>query len=192
MSKLPDTRYPVPPIRTWMGRYPRKGADWSLEEDQALIREYESGRYLIKQIAARHLREPVAIERRLGLLHTHSAARLSVLREGDKAGINQVRGIQVWGKLTPRHERDWRIEQEKAQRALDGIKATFASTMWPGERDKTFSEPPRQRRVKPGTLFRGSAPYIAVAYPRGTRLVALTDLPPEVAQALQFGQGEDS
>lgn len=168
MSKLPDTRY-LAPIRTWMGRYPRKGADWSPEEDQALIREYESGRYLIKQIAARHLREPVAIERRLD----------SLRRRRD---------------IVARYEqtRSWASERETARQAVSGIKATFASTMWPGERDKTFSEPPRQRGVKPGTLFRGSAPYIAVACPRGTRLVALTNLPPEVAQAIQFGQGEES
>lgn len=167
MSEFDISHYP--PIRAWMGRYPRKGADWSPEEDQAIIREYESGRYLTKEIAARHLREPVAIERRLD----------SLRRRRD---------------IVARYEqmRSWASERETARQAVSGIKATFASTMWPGERDKTFSEPPRQRRVKPGTLFRGSAPYIAVACPRGTRLVALTDLPPEVAQALQFGQGEDS
>lgn len=146
----------------WMGKYPRKGADWSPEEDAALLRAYESGRYLNKEIAARHLREPAAIERRLGVLRDR--------REG-----------------LPQISRNWPAERETARQAVSGIKATFASTMWPGERDKTFSEPPRQRGVKPGTLFRGSAPCIAVACPRGIRLVALTDLPPEVAQALQFG-----
>lgn len=64
---MSDASY-LTPVRTWMGRYPRKGADWSPEEDKALIREYESGRYLVKEIASRHLREPVAIERRLDLL----------------------------------------------------------------------------------------------------------------------------
>lgn len=174
MSKLDDACYGSP-IRPWMGRYPRKGADWSLEEDIALIREYESGRYLTKEIAARHLREPVAIERRLGLLHARSAARLSVLRKGSKAApkVNQAR--------------DWRVEQEKAQRALDGIKATFASTMWPRCRQDL-------RKIKVGDIVGGRV-VTAVHEKFDAFMLSraeLSDLPPEVAQALQFGQGEES
>lgn len=171
----------------WMGKYPRKGADWSPEEDAALMRAYESGRYLNKELAAFHMREPVAIERRLGVLRNYRAWDEARKNRGARLMLDEG----VFGG-TPGGGKTWASEREAAQRAVSGIKATFASTMWPGERDKTFSEPPRQRGVKPGTLFRGSAPCIAVACPRGTRLVALTDLPPEVAQALQFGQGEES
>lgn len=150
-----------PRIKGWMGRYPRKGADWSPDEDQALMRAYESGRHLTKEIAARHLREPVAIERRLDLLRR---------RRDGVARYEQMRS--------------WASEREAAQRAISKIKESYVGAMWPGERAS------RPVGVKPGTLFRGASPCIAIARPYGIDLVALSDLPPEVAQAIQFG-GEE-
>lgn len=174
-------------VYDWMGRYPRKGADWSPEEDQALLREYESGRYLVKEIAARHLREPVAIERRLSLLR-------------DRAQMKQEHDREQWGKLTPRQERNWQTERETAQQAVSQIKELFARSMWPDGRSKT----PKQ--LKPGELVAALdrtevhpgdvvGVYVCVEehsfwnMPMGVvfRGVPLTDLPPEVAQALQFG-----
>jgi hypothetical protein len=159
-----------------MGRYPRKGADWSPEEDQALIREYESGRYLTKEIAARHLREPVAIERRIDLLRKRAKP----------------------GAICP--ERNWQTERETAQQAVSKIKGLFSASMWPDGRSKT----PKQSKpgelvaaldraeVHPGDVV---GVYVCVEehsfwnMPMGVvfRGVPLTDLPPEVAQALQFG-----
>lgn len=193
MSEIDNAQYRAP-IRAWMGRYPRKGADWSLEEDQALIREYESGRYLIKQIAARHLREPVAIERRLDLLHARSAARLSVLREGDKAGINQVRGKRVWGKFTPRQKRDWRIEQEKAQRAINNIRGLFADFMrnQPRGTDLTrLATPPVEKAGD--IIMHNGEPCCVLRVEQGAygsciiTVERCSNFPPEIAQALQFG-----
>lgn len=194
---MSDAKY-LTPVRTWMGRYPRKGADWSPEEDQALLREYESGRYLTKEIAARHLREPVAIERRLSLLR-------------DRAQMKQEHDREQWGKLTPRQERNWQTERETAQQAIAKIKGLFSASMWPSvpvnelvarayavanlaKRPRGKSRLPiRLRALSPGDLLmhkgemcvvqavtiQQDATYVAV--------VALTDLPPEVAQALQFG-----
>lgn len=153
----------------WMGKYPRKGADWSPEEDKALLRAYESGRYLNKEIAATHLREPVAVERRLDLLR------------------KRRRILEQYKQM-----RSWASEREAAQRAVSKIKEAYASAMWPGVRDNTFDKAARQRGIKPGVLFGGLSPAIVIACPHGIDLVALSDLPPEVAQALQFGQGEEA
>ena len=57
-------------IADWMGKYPRKGADWSPEEDTALWNHYRLWDSFA-ELAARHLREPIAIERRLALLRDH-------------------------------------------------------------------------------------------------------------------------
>lgn len=170
---MSDASY-LTPVRTWMGRYPRKGADWSPEEDQALIREYESGRYLVKEIAVRHLREPVAIERRLDLLRK---------RAHDARFIETRVPIVGRGKLTPRQERNWQTERETAQRAITEIKGLFSDVMWPGCANVVM-------RMQPGEVVElvGTS-YIAVkrhAY-AAKALLPLTDLPPEVAQALQFG-----
>lgn len=159
----------------WMGKYPRKGADWSPEEDAALLRAYESGRYLNKEIAARHLREPAAIERRLFKLRSDAWLRRRAQTDQEAAVLAMM---------------SWAAEREAGLQAISKLKEAYAETMWPGERDKTFSEPPRQRGVKPGTLLGGAAPCIVVARPYGIDIVALADLPPEVAQALQFG-GEE-
>lgn len=147
--------------RAWMGKYPRKGADWSPEEDAVLLRAYESDRYLNKEIAAMHLREPVAIERRLGVLRNR--------REG-----------------LPQISRNWPTERETAQQVVSKIKEAYAGAMWPGERAL------RPCGIKPGLLLGGASPCIVVACPYGIDLVALSDLPPEVAQALQFGQGDEA
>lgn len=174
-------------VYDWMGRYPRKGADWSPEEDQALLREYESGRYLTKEIAARHLREPVAIERRLSLLRD----RAQMKQEHDlDTAVSRVRNLA----------RNWQTERETAQQAVSQIKELFARSMWPDGRSKT----PKQ--LKPGELVAALdrtevhpgdvvGVYVCVEehsfwnMPMGVvfRGVPLTDLPPEVAQALQFG-----
>ena len=127
-------------VYDWMGRYPRKGADWSPEEDKALIREYESGRYLVKEIASRHLREPVAIERRLDLLRK---------RAHDSRFIETRVPIVGRGKLTPRQERNWQTERETAQQAVSKIKGLFSASMWPDGRSKT----PKQ--LKPGDIVFG-------------------------------------
>lgn len=177
------------PIRAWMGRYPRKGADWSPEEDQVLVRAYESGRYLTREIAARHLREPAAIERRLSLL----------------------RDREQWGKLTPRQERNWQTERETAQQAIAKIKGLFSASMWPSvpvnelvarayavanlaKRPQGESRLPiRLRALSPGDLLMHKGEMCVVQavtiQQDATRVAvtALTDLPPEVAQALQFG-----
>lgn len=178
-EKLRPARVRARLVYDWMGRYPRKGADWSPEEDQALLREYESGRHLVKEIAARHLREPVAIERRLSLLR-------------DRAQMKQEHDREQWGKLTPRQERNWQTERETAQQAVSKIKGLFSASMWPRRAGKSRL-PIRLRALSPGDLLmhkgemcvvqavtiQQDAIYVAV--------VALTDLPPEVAQALQFG-----
>lgn len=168
-----------PWIKGWMGKYPRKGADWSPEEDAALMRAYESGRYLNKEIAAMHMREPVAIERRLGVLRNY--------RAWDEARKNRVARLMldegVFGG-TPGGGKTWASERETAQQAVSKIKEAYAGAMWPGERAS------RPVGVKPGTLFRGASPCIVIARPYGIDLVALSDLPPEVAQAIQFG-GEE-
>lgn len=169
-EKLRPARVRARLVYDWMGRYPRKGADWSPEEDQALLREYESGRHLVKEIAARHLREPVAIERRLSLLR-------------DRAQMKQEHDREQWGKLTPRQERNWQTERETAQQAVSKIKGLFSASMWPGCANVVM-------RMQPGEVVElvGTS-YIAVkrhAY-AAKALLPLTDLPPEVAQALQFG-----
>lgn len=170
-------------VYDWMGRYPRKGADWSPEEDQALLREYESGRHLVKEIAARHLREPVAIERRLSLLRD----RAQMKQEHDlDAAASRVRSLGA------KVGRNWQTERETAQQAVSKIKGLFSASMWPRRAGKSRL-PIRLRALSPGDLLmhkgemcvvqavtiQQDAIYVAV--------VALTDLPPEVAQALQFG-----
>ena len=157
-EKLRPARVRARLVYDWMGRYPRKGADWSPEEDQALLREYESGRYLTREIAARHLREPAAIERRLSLL----------------------RDREQWGKLTPHQERNWQTERETAQQAITKIKGLFASSMWPDGR----SEPPKPGAIVFGKVVTGPRYYDDYGF---CTAIPLTDLPPEVAQALQFG-----
>lgn len=166
MSGFDISHYP--PIRAWMGRYPRKGADWSPEEDQVLVRAYESGRYLTREIAARHLREPAAIERRLDLLR----------KRAKPAAI--------------RPERNWQTERETAQQAVAQIKGLFADSMWPRSKGKSIL-PIRLRALAPGDLLMHKGEMCAVQavtiQQDATRVAvtALTDLPPEVAQALQFG-----
>ncbi len=179
---MSDAKY-LTPVRTWMGRYPRKGADWSPEEDQALLREYESGRYLVKEIAAQHLREPVAIERRLDLLRKRARdARLDETRVP----------LMGWGKLTPRQERNWQTERETAQRAITEIKGLFSDVMWARPKGKSIL-PIMLRALTPGdTVMHEGVLCVVKAVTiqqDSTRVavVALTDLPPEVAQALQFG-----
>lgn len=178
-------------VYDWMGRYPRKGADWSPDEDQALMRAYESGRHLTKEIAARHLREPVAIERRLSLLRD----RAQMKQEHDlDAAASHARSLGA------KVGRNWQTERETAQQAVSQIKELFAKSMWPDGRSKT----PKQ--LKPGELVAALdraevhpgdvvGVYVCVEehsfwnMPMGVvfRGVPLTDLPPEVAQALQFG-----
>ncbi len=174
-------------VYDWMGRYPRKGADWSPEEDQALVRAYESGRYLTKEIASQHLREPMAIERRLSLLRD----RAQMKQEHDlDTAVSRVRNLA----------RNWQTERETAQQAVSKIKGLFSASMWPDGRSKT----PKQSKpgelvaaldraeVHPGDVV---GVYVCVEehsfwnMPMGVvfRGVPLTDLPPEVAQALQFG-----
>lgn len=154
-----------PWIKGWMGKYPRKGADWSPEEDAALMRAYESGRYLNKEIAARHLREPVAIERRLDSLRR---------RRDIVARYEQVRS--------------WASEREAAQRAVSGIKATFASTMWPRQHGKARLAG-ELRALKVGEIARGYIVTKQQWHDDGgfCTAIRLSDLPPEVAQAIQFG-----
>lgn len=170
-------------VYDWMGRYPRKGADWSPEEDQALLREYESGRYLVKGIAARHLREPVAIERRLDLLRK---------RAHDARFIETRVPIVGRGKLTPRQERNWQTERETAQRAITEIKGLFSDVMWARPKGKSIL-PIRLRALAPGDLLMHKGEMCVVQAvtiqqdATHVAVVALTDLPPEVAQALQFG-----
>lgn len=155
----------------WMGRYPRKGADWSPEEDRALLRAYESGRYLTKQIAARHLREPIAIERRLGMLRDRK--RLEAVKFGGARG----------GKT-------WQQEQEAARKAMVSLRDMFPE-MWSKE-EADFRATFQPRELKPGDIIRAGRCYIGVHHPRGVAFVPLTKLPPEVAQALQFGEGGES
>lgn len=152
----------APWIKGWMGKYPRKGADWSPEEDQALIREYESGRYLNKDIAAMHMREPVAIERRLD----------SLRRRRD---------------IVARYEqmRSWASERETARQAVSKIKGEFAAALWPRCRQDL-------RKIKVGDIVGGRV-VTAVHEKFGAFMLSrteLSDLPPEVAQAIQFG-GEE-
>lgn len=157
-------------VYDWMGRYPRKGADWSPEEDQALIRVYESGRYRTKEIAARHLREPVAIERRLDLLRKRALDKLAAIRP----------------------ERNWRSEREAAQESISKIKGLFFASMWPRPKGKSIL-PIMLRALTPGDLLMHKGEMCVVQavtiQQDATRVAvtALTDLPPEVAQALQFG-----
>lgn len=166
---MSDASY-LTPVRTWMGRYPRKGADWSPEEDKALIREYESGRYLTKEIASRHLREPVAIERRIELLRKRALDKLAAIRP----------------------ERNWRGEREAAQESISKIKDLFSASMWPRPKGKSIL-PIMLRALTPGdTVMHEGVLCVVKAVTiqqDSTRVavVALTDLPPEVAQALQFG-----
>lgn len=147
-----------PWIKGWMGKYPRKGADWSPEEDAALMRAYESGRYLNKEIAARHLREPVAIERRLDSLRR----RRDIVARYEQA-------------------RSWASERETAQRALDGIRKLF---MYGQPRARGKSRLIEELQI--GDVFEGR-----VITARSSRFVLeavpLRELPPEIAQALQFG-----
>ncbi len=172
---MSDAKY-LTPVRTWMGRYPRKGADWSPEEDQALLREYESGRHLVKEIAARHLREPVAIERRLSLLR-------------DRAQMKQEHDREQWGKLTPRQERNWQTERETAQQAITKIKGLFSASMWPRQQGNARAHETLRSKFKVGDVFAGGV--VKSIYDRdGVFMISwgrLDDLPPEVAQALQFG-----
>jgi hypothetical protein len=152
----------------WMGCYPRKGADWSPDEDRALVRAYESGRYLTKEIAARHLREPVAIERRIDLLRKRAKP----------------------GAICP--ERNWQTERETAQRAITEIKGLFSDVMWARPKGKSIL-PIRLRALAPGDLLMHKGEMCVVQAvtiqqdATHVAVVALTDLPPEVAQALQFG-----
>ena len=149
----------------WMGRYPRKGADWSPEEDQALMREYESGRYLTKEIAARHLREPAAIERRIDLLRKRAKP----------------------GAICP--ERNWQTERETAQQAVSKIKGLFSASMWPRQQGNARVHETLRSKFKVGDVFAGGV--VKSIYDRdGVFMISwgrLDDLPPEVAQALQFG-----
>lgn len=157
-------------VYDWMGRYPRKGADWSPEEDQVLIRAHESGRYPTKEIASQHLREPVAIERRIELLRKRALDKMA----------------------NSRPERNWQTERETAQRAITEIKGLFSGVMWARPKGKSIL-PIRLRALAPGDLLMHKGEMCVVQavtiQQDATRVAvtALTDLPPEVAQALQFG-----
>ena len=168
-EKLRPARVRARLVYDWMGRYPRKGADWSPEEDQALLREYESGRYFTKEIAARHLREPVAIERRLDLLRK---------RAHDSRFIETRVPLDKLAAIRP--ERNWQTERETAQQAITKIKGLFASSMWPDGR----SEPPKPGAIVFGKVVTGPRYYDDYGF---CTAIPLTDLPPEIAQALQFG-----
>lgn len=154
----------------YLALYPRTGQVWSIAEDRDLLHGVEWTKATTKQIAGRHKRTPGAIASRVMLLRDRRI-------EAEDKALMERREIK----------RGWASERETARQAVSKIKEAYAGAMWPGERDKTFSEPPRQRGVKPGVLFRGASPCIVVARPYGIDLVALSDLPPEVAQALQFG-----
>jgi hypothetical protein len=159
-----------------MGRYPRKGADWSPEEDQALLRAYESGRYLTKEIASRHLREPVAIERRLSLLRD----RAQMKQEHDlDTAVSRVRNLA----------RNWQTERETAQQAVAKIKGLFSASMWPRQQGNARVHETLRSKFKVGDVFAGGV--VKSIYDRdGVFMISwgrLDDLPPEVAQALQFG-----
>lgn len=175
MSKLDDACYGSP-IRPWMGRYPRKGADWSPEEDAALLRAYESGRHLNKDIAAMHMREPVAIERRLDSLRR----RRDIVARYEQA-------------------RSWASERETAQRALDEIRNLFADFMRirPRSTELTrLSVPPGEKAAAPGDIFMyGGEPCCVLRVEQGAygsciiTVERCSNFPPEIAQALQFGTG---
>lgn len=151
----------APWIKGWMGKYPRKGADWSPEEDAALMRAYESGRYLNKDIAAMHMREPVAIERRLDSLRR----RRDIVARYEQA-------------------RSWASERETARQAVSKIKEEFAHALWPRQQEL--------RRFKVGDIVNGRV-VVAIRAEFAVVMLSsaeLSDLPPEVAQAIQFG-GEE-
>lgn len=156
-----------PWIRGWMGKYPRKGADWSPEEDAALLRAYESGRYLNKEIAARHLREPAAIERRLD----------SFRRRRD---------------IVARYEqaRSWASERETARQTVSKIKEEFG-VLWPRQGKSRLGEELRKFKIGDVLLHNGEWCYVqcvrADARTTYVGVAPLSDVPPEVAQALQFG-----
>ena len=185
MSEFDISHYP--PIRAWMGRYPRKGADWSPEEDQAIIREYESGRYLTKEIAARHLREPVAIERRLGVLRNY--------RAWDEARKNRVARLMldegVFGG-TPGGGKTWASERETARQTVSKIKEEFG-VLWPRQGKSRLGEELRKFKIGDVLLHNGEWCYVqcvrADARTTYVDVAPLSDLPPEIAQALQFGTG---
>lgn len=180
-EKLRPARVRARLVYDWMGRYPRKGADWSPEEDQALLREYESGRYLTKEIAARHLREPAAIERRLDLLRK---------RVHDSRFIETRVPLDKLAAIRP--ERNWQTERETAQQAVTKIKGLFSDVMWARPKGKSIL-PIRLRALAPGDLLMHKGEMCVVQAvtiqqdATHVAVVALTDLPPEVAQALQFG-----
>lgn len=165
----------------WMGKYPRKGADWSPEEDAALLRAYESGRYLNKELAALHLREPVAIERRLFKLRSDAWLRRRAQTDQEAAAIAQINRAETAAKL-------WASERETAQQAVSKIKGAFGAVMWPRQRGKSrLGE--ELRKFKVGDIFAGrliTSIYDSAGMFMMSR-IPLDDLPPEVAQALQFG-----
>lgn len=154
-----------PWIKGWMGKYPRKGADWSPEEDAALMRAYESGRYLNKEIAAIHMREPAAIERRLGVLRDR--------REG-----------------LPQISRNWPAERETARQTVSKIKEEFG-VLWPRQGKSRLGEELRKFKIGDVLLHNGEWCYVqcvrADARTTYVGVAPLSDVLPEVAQALQFG-----
>lgn len=210
-EKLRPARVRARLVYDWMGRYPRKGADWSPEEDQVLVRAYESGRYLTKEIAARHLREPAAIERRLDLLRKRAE------RQATKEVNARYKALLDAAHTVPPCEairnqvRNWQTERETAQQAIAKIKGLFSASMWPrvpgnglvarayaathlAKRPQGKSRLPIMlRALKPGDLLMHKGEMCVVQavtiQQDATRVAvtALTDLPPEVAQALQFG-----
>lgn len=156
------------PLPDWMGKYPRKGADWSPEEDTELHVRYSFG-HTVAELADRHLREPVAITRRLALLRD----RRRLKREAE-AG---------------RQMKTWQQERDTAREAIAKFRRQFPKCCW-SEEELEAREAFRPRGPKPGDILLGVCGYIGVRHACGVKFVPLTDLPPEVAQALQFGQGE--
>lgn len=156
-----------PWIKGWMGKYPRKGADWSPEEDAALLRAYESGRYLNKDIATMHMREPVAIERRLDALRR----RRDIVARYEQA-------------------RSWASERETARQTVSKIKEEFG-VLWPRQGKSRLGEELRKFKIGDVLLHNGEWCYVqcvrADARTTYVDVAPLSDLPPEVAQALQFG-----
>lgn len=181
-----------PWIKGWMGKYPRKGADWSLEEDAALLRAYESGRHLNKDIAAMHMREPVAIERRLGVLRNYRAWDEARKNRGARLMLDEG----VFGG-TPGGGKTWASERETAQRALDEIRRLFADFMRSQPRSTELTRlfvPPGEKAAAPGDIFMyGGEPCCVLRVEQGAygsciiTVERCSNFPPEIAQALQFG-----
>lgn len=217
-EKLRPARVRARLVYDWMGRYPRKGADWSPEEDAVLWRycwdawdhDRSSLGDLIDRLAARHLREPVAIERRMEMLRKRAERQAAKeVNARYKALLDAAHTVPTCKAIRP--ERNWQTERETAQQAISEIKGLFSASMWPrvpvnglvarayaathlAKRPQGKSRLPIMlRALTPGDLLMHKGEMCVVQavtiQQDATRVAvtALTDLPPEVAQALQFG-----